>query len=70
MDVAQTIHDEAAYIAESFGLPYVVALNVTLANAKKAARARPAAAPTPAAKTITVKTNAPKKKSKKRVDRR
>ena len=37
--MSQTLHDEAAYIAESFGLPYVTALEVTLANASKAAKA-------------------------------
>ena len=39
MEVSQTIRDEAAYISESFGLPYVTALEVTLANASKAAKA-------------------------------
>lgn len=57
--MSQTIQDEAAYIAESFGLPYAIALNVTLANARKAARA---ARKSPA----TGKT----RKGGKRVDRR
>ena len=57
LEVSQTIHDEAAYISESFGLPYVTALEVTLANARKAAR-------------VTSKPANKPKKSNKRVDRR
>ena len=53
--MSQTLHDEAAYIAESFGLPYVTALEVTLANASKAAKAN---------------NKASKKKGGKRVDRK
>jgi hypothetical protein len=59
--MSQTIHDEAAYISESFGLPYTTALEITLANARRAARA------TNVSKSaITNK----KKKGNKRVDRR
>jgi hypothetical protein len=36
--MSQTIRDEASYISESFGIPYTTALNITLANAQKAAR--------------------------------
>jgi hypothetical protein len=36
--MSQTIHDEASYISESFGIPFVIALEVTLANASKAAK--------------------------------
>lgn len=60
MDISQSLQDEASYISESFGLPYATALEVTLANARRAARTagKTSAAP--------VKT---KKKSGRRVDR-
>jgi hypothetical protein len=37
--MSQNIYDEASYISESFGIPYITALEVTLANANKAAKA-------------------------------
>ncbi|HEY4140560.1 MAG TPA: hypothetical protein VGM57_04050 [Pseudolabrys sp.] len=52
--MSQTIHDEAAYISESFGIPFTTALEITLANARRAAKI----------------TNTKNKKSSKRVDRR
>jgi hypothetical protein len=54
--MSQTIHDEAAYISESFGLPYTTALEITLANTDKAARTKN-------------KTKNKTKKGNKRVDR-
>lgn len=36
--MSQTIRDEAAYISESFGVPFTTALEITLANANKAAK--------------------------------
>jgi hypothetical protein len=38
MEMSQNIQDEAAYISESFGVPFTTALEITLANAQKAAK--------------------------------
>jgi hypothetical protein len=40
MEMSQNIQDEAAYISESFGVPFTTALEITLANAQKAAKTK------------------------------
>jgi hypothetical protein len=60
--MSQTVHDEAAYISESFGIPFTTAVDITLANARRAAKATN--------KLTNKPTHNTKKKSNKRVDRR
>jgi hypothetical protein len=40
--MSQNIQDEAAYVSESFGIPFTTALDIILANAKKAAKTKKA----------------------------
>jgi hypothetical protein len=40
MEMPQHIDDEAAYISENFGIPLILALEVTLERTKKAAKAK------------------------------
>jgi hypothetical protein len=40
MEMPQNIQDEAAYLSENFAIPYTTALEVTLANADKAAKTK------------------------------